>query len=438
MTGTFSPSATLFRCIAAAASVLTCALVLGSCADGRDDSARAVTETAAEPGAFTVVEDTLDSDVTAALNAAGAAAFAETSSPGAVLGVRTDDGGTWIATVGFADWDETEPMTADMYQRVGSIAKTFTVSALMQLAEAGELSLDDPIGDYIPGIPNESATLAQLAEMRSGIPSYTFNEEFLDELFVDPARQWEPEELVDLIRDEPAMFAPGEAMFYSNTNTVLLGLVIEQITGEPLDEVLAERVFAPAGLTHTSLATDDAYPDPHPQGYTMQGLSDEEIAVGEPVDVTNLNPSWGWAAGAAISTIDDLLTWGEVLGTGDGILSPGMQDVRLSSFDFDVPIWAGPEDRIPQTPERAYGMGLGLAMDWYGHEGALPGYNAYVQYYEPAGITLAVMTNSDIVSGECDSTQDTAANNPGLGPCQTPVSHMGDAIAEALGHPLVP
>jgi D-alanyl-D-alanine carboxypeptidase len=382
-------------------------------------------------GSLAVVEDGLDAATTEALNAAASTAFEDTSAPGAVVAVRTPEG-TWVATVGFQDWERTVPMTADVNQRIGSVTKTFTVTALLQLAEEGALSLDDRIEQYVPGMPNGTATLAQLAEMRSGIPSYTFDKGFQTTLFSDPDYVWEPQQLVDLVKGQPAMFEPGTMTFYSNTNLILLGMVIEQVTGKPIDDVMQERIIGPLGLDHTLMPTDGSYPEPHPQGYTMQGVDGDS-----PNDATDWNPSWGWTAGAMISNLDDLLVWGEALATGEGILTPETQAERLDSFDFDVPVYAGPGKTAPQTPARAYGLGLGLALDWYGHEGELPGFNTYVQHYEPEGITLVVMVNADILSGsDCTEDQPTVPSNPGVGPCQSPASRIAEAVAEALGYPL--
>lgn len=418
-----------------AALLLAAALTVGAAACGSDssDSSEGTTTTtvAASDGELTVVEDGLDATTTEALNEAGSKAASETSAPGAVMAIRTPEG-TWIATVGYQDWDETVPMTADINQRVGSVTKTFTVTALLQLAEQGELSLDDPIEQYVPGMPNGDATLVQLAEMRSGIPSYTFDEEFQQELFSDPDHGWEPQQLVDLVKGDEPMFEPGAMMFYSNTNLVLLGMVVEQVAGAPIQDVLQDQILGPLGLEHTSMPTDAAYPEPHPEGYTMQGVDGDS-----PADATDWNPSWGWTAGAMISDLDDLLVWGEALGTGEGILSPETQAERLDSFDFDVPVYVQPGVTTPQTPARAYGLGIGVALDWYGHEGELPGFNTYVQHYEPEGITLVVMANSDIFSGsDCTESQATVPENPGIGPCTSPASRIGNALGAALGYPL--
>ena len=384
-------------------------------------------------GELTVVEDGLDDETTQKLNAAGAQGFSEVSAPGAVMAIRTSEG-TWVATIGFQDWDETVPMTADINQRIGSVTKTFTVTALLQLAEQGVLSLDDPIEQYVPGMPNGDATLRELGEMRSGIPSYTFDEEFQQTLFDDPNHVWEPQQLVDLVKGDEPMFEPGTMMFYSNTNLVLLGMVIEQVADKPIEDVIAEQITEPLGLANTFMPTDAAYPEPHPQGYTMQGVDGDT-----PTDTADWNPSWAWTAGAMLSDLDDLLDWGEALGTGEGILSPETQADRLNSFDFSVPVYVSPDRSAPQSPERAYGLGLGLGLDWYGHEGELPGFNTYVQHYEPEGITLVVMANSDIFSGsDCTEDQPTVPSNPGIGPCMSPTSRIGAFLGDALGYPIIP
>lgn len=422
---------------ALAGAVVVPVLALGAaCSSSSDDSAATSSTTRADSasadGGIEVVEDGLDAAMTKSLNAAASSALKETNAPGAVVAVRTPEG-TWSATLGFQDWDRTKPMTADVNQRVGSVTKTFTVTALLQLAEEGVLSLDDPIEKYVPGMPNGDATLRELAEMRSGIPSYTFDEAFQTTLFSDPNHVWEPQELVDLVKGQEAMFAPGSMTFYSNTNLILLGMTIEQVTGEPIAEVMNEKIIEPLQLEHTIMPTDGAYPEPHPQGYTMQGVDGDT-----PTDATDWNPSWGWTAGSMISNLDDLLVWGEALATGEGILSPEMQAERLDSFDFDVPVYAGPDKSAPQTPARAYGLGLGLALDWYGHEGELPGFNTFVQHYEPEGITLVVMVNADILSGaDCTTDDATVPENPKIGPCQSPASRIADALAEAVGYPLV-
>ncbi len=411
------------------------AMVLAGCgsdegssdAEESSDTSVTTTEPAADAGSggLTIVEDGLDPDTTETLGAAAEESFSQIDAPGAVMAIRTPDG-TWMATIGDESWDDdAEPMSADVNQRIGSVTKTFTVTALLQLAEAGELSLDDPIGDYVEGTPNPDATLYELAAMRSGIPSYTFDESFQQTLFTSPNTPWTPEELVGLVEGQEPMFAPGTETFYSNTNTVLLGMVIEQVTGKPVEEVFAEQIIEPLGLEHTVFPPDASFPEPHATGYTMQGQTDE------PADASDWNPSWGWTAGAMISNVDDLLTYAEALVAGEpALLGEEMQAERIDSFDFAIP---------PNSPERAYGLGLGLANGWYGHTGELPGFNTVVQHHLEEGITIVVMVNSDIKAGsDCPEDAPVLPDGKREGPCEDPAVHIANTLTAALGYPLAP
>lgn len=305
--------------------------------------------------------------------------------PGVQAGVWTADN-EWIGTSGTSGEGLTTPITQDMHTRIGSITKTFTVTALLQLVEQGKLSLDDTIGMYVPGVPNaDTATLANLANMTSGIPSYTLNDTFTDAYFANPEQVWTPEQLIDVIRDEPAGFAPGEKFDYSNSNTVLLGMVIEQVTGQPIADVFKEQIITPLGLSGTSFPAESPdLPSPYLSGITVQGQP-----AGSTADATNWNPSWGFTAGEMISTLDDLRTWGAALATGEGILGKEMAAKRLESLDTSVP---------PNTPDKSYGLGFGQLNGWIGHTGELPGYNTTVYHNTDLDTTIVVMVNSDIAS----------------------------------------
>ena len=303
--------------------------------------------------------------------------------PGVQAGVWMPDG-EWIGTSGTAGAGQSTPITPADHTRIGSITKTFTVTALLQLAEKGSLSLDDPIGKYVPGMPNgDTATLGNLATMTSGIPSYTFNETFTDSYFANPAQVWQPQQLVDVVKGQPANFAPGTKFEYSNTNTVLLGMVIEQVTGKPVEEVFSTQIFTPLGLSSTSFpAASPDLPTPYLSGITEQGQPD-----GQTADATNWNPSWAFTAGEMISALEDLRVWSKALATGEGILNPQTAQLRLDSLQPTVE---------PNTAERSYGMGFGQINGWIGHTGELPGYNTAVYYNPKLQTSIVVMVNSDI------------------------------------------
>jgi D-alanyl-D-alanine carboxypeptidase len=190
--------------------------------------------------------------------------------PGAVVQISSPDRGDWTGTFGTSALDTDDPISADDHFRIGSNTKTMTVTAILQLVQEGRLSLDDPISKYIDGVPNgDTITLAQLAEMRSGLYSYTFDPDFNATLDREPEKVWTQEELLQIAFARPVNFSPGEQFEYSNTNTVLLGLVVEELTGMPVAEAFDERIFAPLGLANTSFPAieDSSIPDPHPRGY---------------------------------------------------------------------------------------------------------------------------------------------------------------------------
>lgn len=323
--------------------------------------------------------------------------------PGIVARVIGPEG-EWTGTAGVAGVDDQRPPTPEDRTRIGSLTKTMTATAILQLWEDGRLELTDPIGKYVPGLPNgDIATLEQLATMSSGIPSYTFDQGFQQKLFADPDTPWTPEQLLDVVRGDPPNFAPGEKFEYSNSNYVALGLVVEQVGGQSLADYFQEFLFDPLGMSDTFLPADAAFPEPHLSGITEQGQPD-----GETADATNWNPSWGWAAGAVVSTIDDLQLWAKALGTGEVILSPATQQYRLESFNYDLP---------PATPERAYGFGWGVDRGWLEHTGELPGYNTYAGYLPASGTILVATVNSDIPSPD------------GTGP----VTVVVDALKQDLG-----
>ena len=224
------------------------------------------------------------------------------------------------------------------------------------------------------------------------------------------------------IEDSPA-FDPGTEFQYSNTNTVLLGLVLEQVSGKSIGDLYREWIIEPLGLQQTSFPnTDPAFPDPHPQGYTLQGQDG-----GEPRNATDWNPSWGWTAGAMISTVDDLLVYGRALGTGEGLLPPEQQAERLNSF------MGGPP---PLSADKDYGIGLVNDHGWLGHTGELPGYNTAVYYHPELDATMVVEVNSDIPSGDCPEDMPTLSDGPEGIPCADPAVRIVGALAEALGEPV--
>ncbi|MCT4357737.1 beta-lactamase family protein [Streptomyces sp. Je 1-79] len=325
-------------------------------------------------------DEGLGPELTARLDKAIEDVRTQAGIPGVVAGVWMPGKGCYVRAFGVADKVTGKPMTTYGAVRIGSETKTFTVTALLQLVDAGRVGLDDPISRYIDGVPNgDNITLRHLAEMRSGLFPYTSDPDFVHALLSDPYRAFTPHEVLAYGYRHDNTFAPGTQFEYSNTNLVLLGLVIEKVTGQRLADVIDRRVLRPAGLRETLFPTGAEFPEPHPRGYTDQTLS------GEVADSTDWNPSWGWAAGAMISDLHDLRRWAKIVATGE-LLSPQSQAERLRTLPTGF-------------PGTSYGLGIFDANGWIGHNGSIPGYETVTVYLPSQKATMVLMLNTDISAG---------------------------------------
>jgi D-alanyl-D-alanine carboxypeptidase len=310
-------------------------------------------------------------------------AITEHDMPGVTLAIWSPDG-EYVSSAGLADVEKKTEMTPALNHRIGSVTKTFVVTALLRLVDDGEVSLDDPISKYVDGIAEgDRITLRNLAGMTSGIPDYTNDTYWQSAYLADPLATLTPQSLIDGIKDEPLHDEPGTVVEYSNSNTILIGLAIEKITGAPLSEVLRVEVTEPLGLDHTFLPEAAEFPEPHAQGYTKQTIDGSKAVA------TDWNPSWGWAAGAMISDLDDLKVWVPALATGE-LLSPELQKERLAVTPLS-----------PEDQDSGYGLGLFRLDGWIGHNGGLPGYKTVAIYLPEKEMTLVAFVNSDI-DGESD------------------------------------
>ncbi|MEF9886516.1 serine hydrolase domain-containing protein [Streptomyces sp. P9-A4] len=310
----------------------------------------------------------------------------EAGVPGVTVALSAPGKGSYVRSFGVADTGTGMPMNAGLYMRIGSETKTFTVTAVLQLVDRGKVGLDDPISRYVDGVPNgDRITLRQLAAMRSGLFNYTADEGFYKALTTNPHRSFTPRQLLDYAFKHPVQFQPGAEFEYSNTNTVLLGLVVEKAGGMPLPDFIRKNILDPAGLARTSFPTDAAFPSPHAHGYT------EQTASGKLEDATDWNPSWGWAAGAMISDLQDMRNWARVVATGT-LLTPRTQAERLKVYPGS-------------TPGSGYGLGIFDIQGWIGHNGSLPGYQSLTIYLPESKATLVILLNTDVVhEGSAPST----------------------------------
>jgi len=287
----------------------------------------------------------------------------EAGAPGVVGLVRTGER-TWQGASGLGDLGANRPARAGDRFRIGSVTKSFVATVVLQLVGEGRLRLDDNLERWLPGLVpgGEQITARHLLNHTSGLYNYT------DDL-PEPPRRFRPRELVAIATGHKPLFAPGTQFSYSNTNYILAGLVVERVTGQRLAAQLQKRIFQPLGLDDTELpATERRITGAHVRGYAPP---DEDWRVsdgpGGLVDVTEMDTSWAWAAGAMVSTTTDLARFYQAL-LGGQLLTPELLKEMRTTVDASQ---AGHGTR--------YGLGLevlrpGCGVELWGHGGSLEGY----------------------------------------------------------------
>jgi D-alanyl-D-alanine carboxypeptidase len=357
---------------------LAAALVAAAAGCGAESATEEATVGATATSSSIEPTKDMDAGLAQRLDAAVEQARKAVNVPGAIVGVWSPNG-DYVRAFGVADKAAGTPMRADFYSRIGSGTKTFTVTGVLQLADQGKLGLDDPIAKFVDGVPQgDKVTLRQLARMQSGLINYSEAKPFQDALVADPRRHFTPQELLGFAFAEPNNFPPGAGFEYCNTNTILLGLVVEKVSGQPLHDYVRDHITTPLGMSHTIFPTDNAFPEPHAQGYTVQTADGKEAVA------TDWDPSWGWAAGAMISTLDDMRIWADALANGQ-LLTPEMQAQRLQTVGAPG---------LP--PQDGYGLGIFNLGGWIGHNGSLPGYQTVVVHLPERQTSMVIMINTDI------------------------------------------
>ncbi|MGE0219868.1 serine hydrolase domain-containing protein [Mycolicibacterium sp.] len=320
-------------------------------------------------------------DLAARLDRAIEARVAQMGIPGAIVSLSIPGTIDYVRAVGVGDTATGIPMRPDFHHRIGSVTKTFTGTAILQLVDRGMIRLSDPISHYVDGVPaGDRITLDMLGRMRSGLPDFTEFDAFIDRLYQESpssptAFAATPRKLVDWAFTRPSNFEPDTQWEYSNTNTVLLGLVVERVTGMPFAEYLQQNIFGPLGLTQTSYPADGWLPGPYAHGYN-QGPD------GTVYDTALWNPSWADAAGEIVSTAADQRAWAAALGIGS-LLRPDTQAQRVRDGSVIV-------DGV------RYAFAIFDVNGWLGHNGDIPGYATVTVYLPELDATLVVLANSDI------------------------------------------
>ncbi len=288
--------------------------------------------------------------------------------PGAIATLYRD-GKLTTLSAGRADNKKSAKPRATDHMRIASVAKAFSGAVALNLVRSGQLSLDDTIEGVLPTLPKAwgKVTLRQLLNHTSGVPDYTQSEAFFKHAETKPRAYVSPMEIIGWVAKEPLVFKPGNKYEYSNTDNIVVGLMVEAVTNQSYTNELQKIVLGPAKLTQTSLPTKITIPKPFIHGYT-------DVPEQEEVDVSeSLNPSGAWASGAIISTPQNLNAFIRA-------------DLGLKFFDKaeqeqQMKWWPGGESSPPGPGKNSAGLALFRYQTKcgtvYGHTGNFPGYTQF-------------------------------------------------------------
>ncbi|HMU45914.1 MAG TPA: serine hydrolase domain-containing protein [Chitinophagaceae bacterium] len=310
--------------------------------------------------------------------------------PGISVAIACADGSEMTFTSGFNDKEKNIALSKSDMLMQGSVGKTYVSAIALQLVKQGKLNLEEKVATYLGDLPwyhrvpnAADITVRQIMNHSSGVMRYEFKPDFLNDLNAQPTKTWKPEELLAYVLDEKAPFAAGEGWDYSDTNYILLGMILEKLTGEKYYALLNEKILKPFGLTNTKPTNKITLPG------LAQGYAGAENEFGKSDKVMNadgsfvINPQFEWTGGGVYSTTEDLARWGKLLYEGKVV---------------DTSLMLNDAVRAKLGPDSKYGLGViirptpvGVA---YGHSGFFPGYLTEMAYFPSLKICIAVQANS--------------------------------------------
>jgi D-alanyl-D-alanine carboxypeptidase len=319
--------------------------------------------------------------------------------PGATLGVALPDGTIVSFATGESDTARHTKMTVTARMPQGSVGKTYYAAVALALIGEGKLDPDALASRYLGErewwrrIPNaDSIRVRDLLRHTSGVMRYEFKDVFLQDLTREPYRKRKPEELLAYVFDEKPPFAAGQGWDYSDTNYFLIGLIVEKLTGAPLQDEVKRRLLDPLKLSNTVPNASPVIPG-IVQGYAgpQNPFGGKDAVIGDDGRMT-FDPAFEWAGGGYSSTASDLAHWAKLLYEGKAV------DAAL----INRAVAAAVPARM-LGPGAKYGFGVivrdsitgasQLGASW-GHSGFFPGYHTEMRYYTTPRVAVAVMVNS--------------------------------------------
>jgi D-alanyl-D-alanine carboxypeptidase len=284
----------------------------------------------------------------------------------------------------------TTSITGNMVFGIASTTKSFIAALVLQLAEEGKLSLEDPLSNYIPGYPNidGTATIRQLLNHTSGIHDFIHHPSIWDTIFANTLKLWEPEEILTTFVLQP-YFSPGAGWHYSSTNYILLGMIVEVITGSKVSTELRNRFFTPLGLSRTYFDVEEQVAgDIAHRWYDISG-------DGIPDDISFLirtsEFSAYWTASAIFTTAADLAKWSHALFRGNVLRQSSLE--QMLAFHSPTPgeplISGYGLGTIKVAPEIISGE------EAIGHEGWIFGYSSVMLYFPEYEVSMSILMNKN-------------------------------------------
>lgn len=314
--------------------------------------------------------------------------------PGATLGVVLANGQSFGLAVGFSDRETKTPMKPTDRMLAGSVGKTFAAATTLQLIKEGKIGLDDKIEKYLgrepwfSRLPNaKDIRVRQLMNHSSGLVRYEFKDQFTKDLTANPEKTWKPAELVAYLLDEKPPFAAGKGWDYSDTNYIVLGMIIEKVTGRKFYDEANRRLLKPLKLSDT-MPQDGPRLKGVVQGYAGPnnpfGGTDAMIVNGR----FAINPQFEWTGGGYVSTAHDLARWARMMYEGRAF-SPDLLPQVVEGVAAPM---LGRETR--------YGLGVIIRKTAigtsYGHSGFFPGYMTDMMYFPEYKVAIAVQVNTSV------------------------------------------
>lgn len=337
-------------------------------------------------------------DMTAKFDSIVSEVVEDPNGPGFAIQISKDGKTIYQKAVGKANLELDVDITPDHIFRIGSITKQFTTAAILKLKEQGKLSLQDELTKYIPDYPTggNKITVEHLMTHTSGIKSYTSMPEFRTEFM---STHMTPKELIAVFKDEPMDFKTGEKELYNNSAYILLGFIIEKVSGKSYEEYIETEIFEPLGMTHSSYEVESDIIPNRAYGYDRED--------GNYINAPYLSMTLPYAAGSLLSTTDDLRKWHTAF-MNDEVVNEASRTAAHTSA------------KLLDGTETGYGYGWGIGefkgSKRIGHSGGINGFLSDSQYFPEEKILITVLSNCN---------------------CHSPQQLLMPLAATAIGKPII-